>query len=466
MSALDRSASASTALDRSTAPEPGPVKSFDFPAVHRERLGGDGSAELIAAHHGKLPLVTVQVVLEGGAAAEPADRAGVARMTAEALEAGTDAHDEESLAWELESLGVELETSAGWNAATVSITVHRDRLDPALALLAEVVCRPAFPDDAVERIRDQQLAAILQRKKQPGALASDAAARFIFGEGVPYARPILGGDESVRGLGPAELREFHEERYRAGSAAIVVAGGIDPADARGAVARHFGAWRGEPAPEPEFDVTARSETRGIEIVHRPGSVQSEIRLGHVGVARHHPDHFPLTVMNTILGGAFTSRLNMSLRERHGFTYGARSSFDFRRRPGPFSIDVAVASDVTARALQEAWKEMGELREDGPTIRELDSARDYLRGVLPLRLQTTAALADQLGGLFVFNLPDDYFQSYRDRIADVTGDDVHRVAREAVRPDAMTIVIVGDAEQIEAPLRELDLGPITVHETLP
>ncbi len=461
-----KTAGTETALDRQRAPAPGPVKPFDFPRVHRERLNGDGSPVLLTARHGDLPLVTVEVVLEGGAAAEPADRAGVARLTAEALEAGTERHDEEALAWELESLGVGLGSAAGWDAASVSITVHRDRLDPAMALLADAVRRPAFPAGPVERIRDQQLAGILQRKKEPGALASDAAAHFIFGPDVPYARPLVGRDESVRGLGPDQLRQFHAERYRAGSAALVITGGIDPEDARTAALRHFGDWRGEPAAAPDFDVAPRSRERSIEVIHRPGSVQSEIRLGHVGVERHHADYFPLTVMNTILGGAFTSRLNMSLRERHGFTYGARSAFDFRRRPGPFSVDVAVASDVTARAIQEAWKEIAQLRDDGPTDDELDGARDYLRGIIPLRLQTTAALASRLSGLFVFDLPTDYFDSYRDRIAAVSAKDVRRVAREAIRPDAMTLVVVGDAAQVEEPLRELGLGEVHIHEALP
>jgi zinc protease len=455
-----------TTVDRSQAPGPGAVKPFDFPDVHRSRLDGDDSPELLAARHGDLPVVTVEAVLEGGAAAEADARAGIARLTVEALEAGTTERDEEALAWELESLGIELETSAGWDAASVGVTVHRDRLDPALALLAEVIRQPAFPADAVERIRDEQLASILQRKKEPRALASDAAARFIFGEGVPYARPLLGREETVKALGPEALREFHAARYRAGSTALVVTGAIDPDAAREAVAAHFGDWRGAPAPAADFEVRGRDEGTVVHIVDRPGSVQSEIRLGHVGVDRHHADYFPLLVMNTILGGAFTSRLNMSLRERHGFTYGARSAFDFRRRPGPFSVSVAVASDVTARAIEEAWKEIGQLREDGPTPQELDSARDYLRGVLPLRLQTTSALASRLAGLAVFDLPDDYFASYRDHIAAVSRDDVLRVAREAVRPDAMAIIVVGDAGQVEAPLRELGLGEIHIHRALP
>jgi zinc protease len=453
-------------LDRTRPPEPGPVRPFDFPAVHRSRLGDGGSPALLTARHGDLPLVTAQVVVEGGAAAESAGQAGIARLTSDALVGGTAAHDEEALAWELESLGVDLDTSAGWDATIVGITVHADRLDPALALLAEVVRRPAFPSDPVDRMRDEQLAEILQRSKEPRALANDAAMRFIFAEDVPYARPALGHAATVDPLGPEELRAFHHDRYRAGSAAVIVAGALDAGRARDAVSRYFGDWHADPVAGTTFDVAPRSPDRQVHIIHRPGAVQSEIRMGHVGVDRYHADYFAVLVMNTILGGAFTSRLNMSLREKHGFTYGARSRFHFRRRPGPFSVDVAVASDVTARAIEEALKEIRGLRDDGPSTEEVDSARDYLQGVLPLKLQTTAQVANRLAQLVIYDLPDDYFDTTRAQIAAVTRDDTLRVARDLVAPDRLAIVIVGDAEQIEAPIRALDLGPITVHQSLP
>jgi zinc protease len=453
-------------LDRTRAPEPGDVRPFDFPSVVRERFDGPASPELLTAHHGDVPLVTVRVLVDAGAAAEPGGQSGVARLTASALQAGTEERDVEALAWELESLGVELETAAGWDGAAAGLTVHRDRLDPAMALLAEVVRQPAFPADQVERLRDQQLADILQRRKEPRALASDAAARFIFHDDVPYARPLTGLEPEVRDLGPAQLADFHQARFRAGSAAIVLAGAVETERARALARQHFGDWRGDPAPEPAFDVAPRVDGPAVFLVHRPGSVQSEIRLGHVGVDRHHPDYFALQVMNTILGGAFTSRLNMNLRERHGFTYGARSGFSFRKRPGPFSIDVAVASDVTARAIEEALKEVRGLREEGPTEAELTSARDYLRGVLPLRLQTTDQVAARIGELFTFDLPSDYFETYRDHIAAVDRDDVRRVAREAIQPERLAVVVVGDASAIEAPIRDLDLGPLEIHEAIP
>jgi zinc protease len=453
-------------LDRTRPPEPAAVKPYQFPAITRERLAGDDSPEFIFASHGDLPLVTAQVVCAGGAAAEAAHQAGIAHLTADALSTGTATRDVEALAWELESLGVDLETGASWDAATASVTVHAERLDPALALLSEIVRQPAFPEDQFARVRDEQLADILQRRKEPRALADDAAARFIFRDDVPYGRPLIGLESTVGELGAADLAAFHAAHYRGGGAALILTGSVDPGIARELADRHFGDWRGSPSAEPAFEVAPRVAETTVFIVDRPGSVQSEIRLGHVGVERLHPDYFPLLVMNTILGGAFTSRLNMSLRERHGFTYGARSSFSLRRRPGPFSVDVAVATDVTARAVQEALREIHSLREDGPTDRELTSARDYLRGVLPLRLQTTAALASRIAELFVFHLPEDYFQHYRSRIADVGREDVHRVARQAVRPDQLAVVIAGDAAQVEGPIRELGLGPVEIHRSVP
>ena len=453
-------------LDRSTPPEPGPVRTFDFPAVGRERMGADDGPDLFLARHGDLPLVTVQVLVEGGAEGERPEQAGLAHLTSEALEAGTARHDVEALAWELESLGVELDTGSSWDAASVGMTVAIERLEPAVELLAEVVRTPAFPADQVDRLRDQQLATILQRQKEPRALANQAAARFIFRDGVPYGRPLLGVRETVTSLGPEDLRRFHDVRYRAGSAAVIVVGAIDPDRAADVMRSRFGDWRGEAAPAATFDVAPRIEATTVFIVDRPGSVQSEIRLGHVGVDRGHGDYFPLQVMNTILGGAFTSRLNMNLRERHGFTYGARSGFAFRRRPGPFSVDVAVATDVTVRALEEAFREIRSLREEGPTDAELDNARDYLRGVLPLQLQTTDQLASRIAEIKVYGLPDDYFAGYRERIAAVTREDVLRVARESVRPDAMAVVIVGDAAQIEKPIRGLELGEVQVVDAVP
>lgn len=446
-------------IDRASRPAPGPIRPMRFPTIHRDRL--DNDLAVLTAPHGDIPVVTAALVIDAGAAGDPARKAGLAFLTAAALDTGTRERDADALAWELERLGVEFSAAATWDATVVHVTVPSDRLEPALAIFAEIVRRPAFPEGEVERLRDQQLASILQRTKQPGALASDMAAHFIFAPDVPYARPLIGTTASVEALGRDDVVAFHEAHYLPNASSLLLVGDIDAERARALADEYFGDWPAGQPTRPEFEVVPGIEERTLFVVDRPGSVQSEIRIGDVGVARDHEDYFPILVMNTILGGAFTSRLNMSLRERHGFTYGAGSGFAFRRRPGPFLVHAAVATDVTARAVEEALKEIRALREDGATEEEVTAARDYLRGILPLQLQTTGQLASRLADLVLYDLPEEYLEEYRDRIADVTADDVHRVAREHLRLDRLAVIVVGDAEAVKPDLEALDLGAVEV-----
>jgi len=447
-------------IDRTRVPEPGEVVAFEFPAVQRRGL--DNGLALLTARHGQFPLVTAVLVLDAGAAGEPADKAGLAHLTANALEAGTRSRSGEELAWALERLGVEFTAEASWDAVSLAITVPRQRLEPALELFAEIVRQPAFPEDEIARLRDEQLASILQRQKEPRALANDMAARFIFDPDVPYARPLIGLQTSVAGLTRDDVDAYYRANFQPAGGTLIMVGDIDPDAAAALAERHFGDWAAAPRRAVDFHVRRRVEKTTIFVVDRPDAVQSEIRIGDVGVPRHHEDYFPLLVMNCILGGAFTSRLNLSLRERHGFTYGARSGFAFRRQPGPFIIQVAVATDVTAPAVREALREVNALREHGATPDEVSAARDYLAGILPLELQTTEQLAARLADLAVFSLPDDYFQHYPARIAAVDADDVRRVANEHLRPDRLAIVVVGDAQRVAPELEALGLGPVEVH----
>ncbi|HEX7089378.1 MAG TPA: pitrilysin family protein [Longimicrobiales bacterium] len=445
---------------RSQPPSPGPIRPFAFPRLERRRL--ENGLTVIAARAGDLPLVTAALLVDAGAASDPAGKAGLAHLTARALETGTRARSAEEVAWAFERLGVEFEAAANWDAASAHITVPAERIEPALELFAEVVRSPVFPDHEVARLRDEQLAEIMQRRKEPRALASDMAARFIFAPEVPYARPLIGTATSVTGLQRDDVEAFYRAHYLPNTASLILVGAIDIERAERLGRRFFGDWPPATPPTTEFEVVGAVRSTTIFVVDRPGSVQSEIRIGDVGVQRQHPDYFPLLVMNTILGGAFTSRLNLSLRERHGFTYGARSAFIFRRQPGPFLVQAAVATDVTARAVEEALKEIALLREKGASEEETAAARDYLAGILPLELQTTEQLAARIGDIVTFGLPDSYFQDYGASLARVTPDDVHRVARTHLRSGRLAIVVIGDAEQVTGPLRALGVGPVEVH----
>ncbi|HET9985959.1 MAG TPA: pitrilysin family protein [Longimicrobiales bacterium] len=446
-------------LDRSQPPAPGAVKAFGLPRVERDRL--PNGLGILSARHGQLPLVTAALVLEAGAEGEPPSKAGLAHLVANALEAGSATRSADEVAWELESLGVEFHADARWDGVVLSIVVPAERLDPAMALFADLVRNPAFREEEVERLREEQLAEILQRRKEPRALANDMAAHFIFGDEVPYRRPLIGTSHTVRSIGRADIEEYYRTRYAPAGASLLLVGDVAAAEARRLADRYFGDWRGDRPPAAEFPVTRAVESATVFIVDRPGSVQSEIRIGDVGVARHHEDYFPLLVMNSLLGGAFTSRLNLSLRERHGFTYGVRSGFAFRRRPGPFVIQTAVATEVTARAVEEALKEIHLLRDEGPSAEEVAAARDYLAGILPLELQTTEQVGARLADLVIYDLPDDYFETYRQRILGVTAEEVHRVARDHLRPERLAIVVVGAASEIAPALEALGIGPVRV-----
>lgn len=451
--------SSAGSIDRTRAPEAGVVRPFDFPDVVSTSL--PCGLDLRTARLPRLPIVTASLVLEAGEVALPDERAGLAVLTGNALEGGTQRRSGAELAEALESIGAALAASTGWDASQVSVTCLADRLEEAIGLLAEVVREPAFPEDEVARFRSQRLAAIEQRRMDPGDLADDQALRLVYADGVQYGRPLAGTQESVGALNASDAAEYARRFYRPGGAGLVVVGDVLPDRAREMADRCFGDWEGRGPERMDLVAKARHEERRVYVVDRPGAVQSEIRLGHVGVPRSSADYFSLLVFNTILGGAFTSRLNLNLREKHGFTYGVRSRFAFRRGAGPFTVSTAVETDVTADAVRETLAEVERLVDEGPTDDEVEAAKDYIAGVFPLRLETTGQVASRIAELLVFGLPDDYHNTYRDRIREVAAADVTHSGRRHVRPDEMVCVIVGDADRVRGPLEALDLGPLEV-----
>ncbi len=446
---------------RVSAPAPGAIRRFDFPPVQTHRF--DNGLEMRSVQTHRLPIVAVSLVLDAGEATLSEDRAGLAVLTGDSLDGGTVARSGAELAEALESLGAGLSVRTGWDATTICLSCLPDRLDEAMSILAEVVLRPGFPADEVDRVRGQHLAAIQQRKMDPASIATDAAHRLTYAEGIPYGRPLGGNVESVTPFGPEAAAGFVEARYRPGSAGLVVVGDVDLDETKVLAQRCFGDWRGNVPPRNGFEAEPRAREQRVVIVDRPDAVQSEIRIGHVGQPRSTPDYFPLLVFNTILGGAFTSRLNLNLREHNGFTYGVRSGFSFRRDAGPWTISTAVGTEVTADAVREAVSEVDGLLSDGPTDEEVEASRDYMAGVFPLRLETTGQIASRISELIIYDLPHDYHATYRDRIREVTRDQALDAARRCIRPDEITVLVGGDAKVVRGPLEDLGLGPVEVEE---
>lgn len=447
-------------LDRSQAPSPAPVREFNFPAVTRATLANDFT--ILSARHGDLPVVTLLIVAHAGAEHDTRATAGLAYLVTRALEAGTGTRSADRIAWEFELLGATLEVSTLWDCAVLSVTVPSNNTEAAIALLSEIITGPAFRDEEIDRLKTEQLAELEQRKAEPRSLANDMALRFIFAPDVPYARPIVGTPPSVRHLTSQHIRKFFAKHWTAANAALVAVGDIGSEQIVEIANRHLGMWSAGASEPADFDVATVVERTQIFIVDREGSVQSEIRVGHPGVSRATPDYFPLTVANGILGGVFTSRLNMSLREKHGFTYGVRSGFAFRKKPGPFIVQTAVASDVTAQALAELLHETRTLLQGGTTEPEIVAAREYLAGVMPLEMQTTDQMADRIADIFVYGLANDYLPQHRSALLSVTRAEADQAAQAHVRPEEFAITIVGDAKAIENDLAALNIGPIEVH----
>lgn len=447
-----------SAPDRTTPPPPGARRPFRFPAFSRERLA-NGLELVLAPRHG-VPLVEVLLQLPAGSDRNPLARPGLAALTASLVDEGTAARSGPEIAGTVERLGGALSTHADWNAAEIEVGMLARDLERALALVAEIARTPAFPPAEVERLRRQALTELLRRRDQPPVLAEEALARTLYA-GSPYGSLLLGDEATMTDLGRDEIAAFHGACYRPDGAALLVSGDFDPDTARRWVAGRFADWPGGPAPAPAPVRPVERARRAVVVVDRPTGAQTELRLAHPGIPRQHPDRTRLGLLNALLGGKFTSRLNLNLRERHGYTYGVTSRFVDRRGPGPFVVAAAVANGVAGAAVREALAEISRLRDEPVRAEELAETRDYMLGVFPYTLQTHSDVLTRLAELTLWQLPDDHYDRALAEVATTTPEQLLDLARRHLRPEAAAIVAVGPAAELAPQLSEL--GEVEVVE---
>lgn len=440
-----------SAVDRARPPVGGKPRSFRFPEFSREWLSN--GLELVLAPRAGVPLVEILLQMPAGAERNPVGRPGLASLTASLVDEGTTTRSGPEIAATVERLGGSLSSRADWNAAEIDVGLLAPDLATGIELIADVARRPAFPTAEVERLRRQTQAELLRRRDQPAILAEEAMARSLY-PGTAYAFLLFGDDASVASLGRDEIAEFHAATYRPQEAALLVAGEFDPSAARALVADALGDWRAPAPASPPAVVSAASSGRRVVIVDRPGAAQTELRLAHPGVPRTHPDRTRLGLLNALLGGKFTSRLNLNLRERHGFTYGANSRFVDRRGPGPFVISAAVGNAVAGAAAREALGELERLRSEAPSEIEVEESKSYLLGVFPYTLQTSSDVLSRLAELTLWDLADDHYPRALALVAATTPGELLELARRHLRPDEMTIVAAGPAAEIEPQLAPL------------
>ena len=430
-------------------PSPAAPRSYRFPRFDRHTLAN--GMQLLVATVSKLPLVTVLAIVEGGASVEPQGQHGVAALTARLLLEGTAGEDGTALADRFERIGASVEAHADWDVATVSLTALSAQLSDALVLVRDLLRWPTFPEREVQRLKEQRLAELLQQKAEPRGLADEQFARATYTAAARYAAPEEGDAASVRALNRTAVQAFYDARYKPGGTTLIFAGDVTMTTAAALAESLFGNWEGMRPAAASNGIDATLPGRLVRVVAKADAPQSELRVGHAGPPRSTTDYFEAVVMNAVLGGLFSSRINLNLREVHGYTYGASSAFDWRRGAGPLVVQTAVKSDVTGAAVQEILIEIERMRTTLISDDELTLATSYLDGVFPIRYETTAAISSALANLVIHGLPPNYYDEYRSKVRAVTTAGVLRAAQRHLHPDQLRIVVVGDPAVVAAPV---------------
>ncbi len=443
-----------TSLDRTVVPAPGPVPVLHAPQITAHVL--ENGLKVLLVQKRDLPLLSARVVIRSGSAADPEQSSGLAGFMAELLKYGTATMSAVQVADEVETLGSHIGVGVDKESITLSATALSTNFPAIFDVMADLLLKPAFAPEEVERVRRQRLGALAQVREDPRGMARRAYLRSIYGAH-PYGHTVLGSADGLKMITRDQILSFYTQHIRPDNAAVILVGDIDMTTALDAVKDRFSGWTGSGesfvVPEPKQAKT------GIVLVNKAGAPQSQLRLGHLGVKRDDPDYFAIVMCNAILGGLFNSRINMNLREDKGYTYGARSSFSFMRGRGPFTVNTGVRTDATGPAIVEVLKEIALLREKGVTPEELDLAKNSYSLSLPGYFQSIGTIGSMAANIFLYDLPLSYYQDLPAALAKVSVEDVKRVANAHLHPDQLAIVVVGDEEAIEKSLMALGRGPI-------
>jgi zinc protease len=445
--------------DRSHQPATGPAPVLKLPAIQKRALSNGLPVWIVEMH--EVPVADLTLIVKAGAADDPAGKYGLANFTAAMLDEGAGSRNALELADAVDFLGASLSTGSSFDSSTVRLHTLVSKLDAALPLMADVALRPAFAAPDVDRLKKDRLTSLLQTRDNASALASAAFARVVFGTRHRYGTPTMGNEASNSEMAPAELKAFYTSYYQPANAHLLVVGDVTAAAVLPKLEQAFGSWKDVgPVTRTALPAATQHGARQIYLVDKPGAAQSQIRIGWIGVARDTKDYYVLDVMNTILGGSFTSRLNQNLREEHGYAYGASSFFDMRRSAGPFLAAAGVQTDKTVESLQEFFKELDGMHQPIPAD-ELDRAKNLEALGFPAGFETTSGMAGNLAELVVYGLPESFFGEYVPKIEAVTAADVQRAANTYLQTDKFAVVVVGDLAKIEPLIRAANIAPVKV-----
>jgi zinc protease len=438
-----------------------------FPTAHlpkRDHATLPNGLKVILAHRDAVPVVELDLLLDAGYAADQFGLPGTARLALDMQDEGTASRDALEISDELDRLGATLYVGSDLDLSFVRMSALKENLEPSLDLFADVVLHPSFPEKELDRLRKQQLARIKREKVEPVTMALRVFPRLLYGEGHAYGQPLTGSgtEESVSKLDRAALVKFHSTWFRPNNATLVVVGDTTLDELTPRLERLFSGWEKGKTPRKNLAKVEQQPKSVVYIVDRPDSEQSILFAGHVVPPKNNPDEFALESVNEIFGGSFSARINMNLREDKHWSYGAQSFIWDTAAQRPFIVYSSVQTDKTADALAEVRKELTGIRPGGdrpPTQEELDKVKDQETLTLPGRWETSDAVLGDIAEMVRFSLPEDYWDTFPDKVRALSLDDIEAEAGAALKPDRTVWVVVGDRSKIEAGIRELNLGEI-------
>jgi zinc protease len=445
---------------RATPPKPGPSRPLNLPVPKSFQLAN--GLTVIYNERPGLPVVAANLVVRTGSDANPADTPGLANFTVAMLDQGTTTRNAPQIADEVAQLGATLATSSSMDASLVKVRSLKKNFPAALDLLGDLVLRPSFPKEEIERQRTSRLGEFVQRRENPTVVANQAMSAALYGPRHPYGYPEIGTEASIKATRREDMLAFWNQNFVPNNAALVVTGNISAAELRALAEKEFGAWpRGTPA-QAQLGAPATTAAR-LVLVDKAGAPQTRLCVAMVGVPRSTPDYAALEVMNTALGGLFSSRINLNLREVHGYTYGAGSRFVYRRSAGPFFVSTGVRTDVTAPALTEILKEIQRMAQTQLTPKELTLAKDWQVRSLPGEFETSTSAATSFTSLYLYDLGLDYYSQLPGRLSSITSEAAQAVAKKYLVPEKMVTIAVGDRAKIEPELAKLNLGRVEIRD---
>lgn len=434
----------------SEPPEPLSGTSLEFPAFEEFTLENGLRVALVS--YGTQPVMSARLYVPGGSTAEPSELAGLATLAAGVLTQGTTTRSSEQISDRIEGVGGNLTASAGQDFFSVSVSALVEHADLALEMLADVARNATLPEEEVELARTRVLSQLQAELGRPQAIAARRSAAVIYGSDHPYGVAAI--PETIERITREDIVTFRDRLLQPDGALLLVAGRIERPRVEALVRTHLGDWEGAGSALPQLPSPPERDRARIHLVHRPGSVQSVVSVGHLGITADSPDYFPVLVMNRVLGGGSTSRLFRILREERGWTYGAYSRFTFPAGRGRFEAQAEVRTEVTDSTVVEVLDQLRRLRDEPVPQDELEAARSYLAGSFPLRLETASQVAGQLAPTLLLGLPVEHVTQYPARVRNVATGDVRLAARDHIHPDRVAIVVVGDAGQLLEPLEAI------------